>query len=85
MAGRNIETLLSYHCLTGPLLKNPVSEYDKAINKLQMKYRTYIVEYDFETKNLKMCVRVAHIWLIPEKKVPTNIIFMNMLLVDAKL
>jgi hypothetical protein len=35
-------------------------------------------------KNLKMCVRVAHIWLIPEKNVPTNIIFMNMLLVDAK-
>jgi hypothetical protein len=35
-------------------------------------------------KNLKMCVRVAHIWLIPEKKNPTNIIFMNMLLVDAK-
>jgi hypothetical protein len=31
-----------------------------------------------------MCVRVAHIWLIPEKKNPTNIIFMNMLLVDAK-
>jgi hypothetical protein len=31
-----------------------------------------------------MCVRVAHIWLIPEKNVPTNIIFMNMLLVDAK-
>ncbi|KEH19302.1 transmembrane protein, putative [Medicago truncatula] len=49
MAGINIETLLSYHCLTGPLLKNPLSEYDKAINKLQVKYRTYIVEYDFDT------------------------------------
>ncbi|AES63146.1 DUF223 domain protein [Medicago truncatula] len=35
-------------------------------------------------KNLKMCVRVAHIWLIREKKVPTSIIFMNMLLVDEK-
>ena len=32
-------------------------------------------------KNLKMCVRVAHIWLIRERKVPTSIIFMNMLLV----
>ncbi|XP_039685634.1 replication protein A 70 kDa DNA-binding subunit-like isoform X2 [Medicago truncatula] len=31
-----------------------------------------------------MCVRVAHIWLIPAKKDPTNIVFMNMLLVDAK-
>lgn len=49
MAGINIETLLSYHCLTGPLIKNPLSEYDKAINKLQVKYRTYIVEYDFDT------------------------------------
>ncbi|AES62542.2 hypothetical protein MTR_1g101230 [Medicago truncatula] len=36
-------------------------------------------------KNLKMCVRVAHIWLIREKKVPTSIIFMNMLLVDEKI
>lgn len=44
-----METLLSYHCLTGPLLTNPVSEYDKAINKLQLKYRTYIVDYDVET------------------------------------
>nr|ABE91938.1 Nucleic acid-binding, OB-fold [Medicago truncatula] len=35
-------------------------------------------------RNLKMCVRVAHIWLIREKKVPTSIIFMNMLLVDEK-
>ncbi|AES61356.1 DUF223 domain protein [Medicago truncatula] len=35
-------------------------------------------------KNLKMCVRVAHIWLIREKKVPASIIFMNMLLVDEK-
>jgi len=35
-------------------------------------------------KNLKMCVRVAHIWLIRERKVPTSIIFMNMLLVDEK-
>ncbi|RHN71733.1 putative nucleic acid-binding protein [Medicago truncatula] len=31
-----------------------------------------------------MCVRVAHIWLIREKKVPTSIIFMNMLVVDEK-
>ena len=79
MVGRNIETLLSYHCLTGkhlntysfniiffscdlyiteislligPLLKNLVSEYDKAINKLQVKYRTYIIEYDFETVSI---------------------------------
>nr|ABD33031.2 hypothetical protein MtrDRAFT_AC150889g33v2 [Medicago truncatula] len=27
-----------------PLVKNSVSEYDKAINNLKVKYRTYIVE-----------------------------------------
>nr|ABD32457.1 hypothetical protein MtrDRAFT_AC151521g7v2 [Medicago truncatula] len=48
MASRNIQTLLSYHCLTGPLMKNPFSDLDKAINKLRLKYRSYIVEYDID-------------------------------------
>jgi len=82
MAGRDIETLLSYHCLTGkhlnkysfniiiflmqfihnrnfnfhsligPLVKNPVLDIDKAINKLRLKYRTYIVEYDFDSVSM---------------------------------
>ncbi|KEH37203.1 hypothetical protein MTR_2g435890 [Medicago truncatula] len=48
MASRNIQTLLSYHCLTGPLGKNPFSDLDKVINKLRLKYRSYIVEYDID-------------------------------------
>jgi hypothetical protein len=35
-------------------------------------------------KNLKLIVRVAHIWLICDKENPNNIIFMNMILVDEK-
>ncbi|KEH40926.1 PIF1-like helicase [Medicago truncatula] len=53
MASRNIQTLLSYHCLTGPLMKNPISDLDKAINKLRLKYRSYIVEYDIDVMNLQ--------------------------------
>ncbi|RHN55897.1 hypothetical protein MtrunA17_Chr5g0423431 [Medicago truncatula] len=48
MASRNIQTLLSYHYLTGPLVKNSFSDLDKAINKLRLKYRSYIVEYDID-------------------------------------
>ena len=76
MSGRNLETMLSFHCLTGldfkfycviyswfgffllftflfvfslgPLMNNPVCERDKAVNKLRLKYKTYIVEYDVE-------------------------------------
>jgi len=35
-------------------------------------------------KDLKLIVRVAHIWLIRDKDNPDEIIFMNMLLVDEK-
>jgi len=29
-------------------MNNPVSDIDKAVNKLRLKYRMYIVEYDIE-------------------------------------
>jgi hypothetical protein len=29
-------------------MNNPVCEMEKAVNKLRLKYRTYIVEYDVE-------------------------------------
>jgi hypothetical protein len=35
-------------------------------------------------KDLKLLVRVAHIWLIRDKENPDDIIFMNMILVDEK-
>ena len=35
-------------------------------------------------KDLKLIVRVAHIWLIRDKGNPDDIIFMNMILVDEK-
>jgi len=35
-------------------------------------------------KDLKLIVRVAHIWLIRDKDHPDDIIFMNMLSVDEK-
>jgi hypothetical protein len=35
-------------------------------------------------KDLKLIVRVAHIWLIRDKENPDGIIFMNMILVDEK-
>jgi hypothetical protein len=36
------------------------------------------------TGDLKLIVRVTHIWLIPNKENPDDIIFMNMILVDEK-
>jgi len=77
MSGRNIETLLAFHCLTGmgithsnlwysifievrtlficlfniligPLINNPVSDMDIVVNKLLLKYRTYIAGYEVE-------------------------------------
>jgi len=35
-------------------------------------------------KDLKLIIRVAHIWLIRDKGNPDDIIFMNMILVDEK-
>ena len=35
-------------------------------------------------KDLKLLVRVAHIWLIRDKENPDDIIIMNMILVDEK-
>ena len=32
--------------LVGPLMTHPVTEMDKTVTKLQLKYRTCIVEYD---------------------------------------
>ncbi|KEH33698.1 PIF1 helicase, putative [Medicago truncatula] len=32
----------------GPLMTHPVTKMDKTVTKLQLKYRTYIVEYDTE-------------------------------------
>lgn len=32
--------------LVGPLVNNPVTDIDKAVDKLRQKYRSYIVEYD---------------------------------------
>jgi len=34
--------------LIGPLMTHPVIEMDKTLTKLQLKYKTYIVEYDTE-------------------------------------
>jgi len=79
MSNRNVETLLSFHCLTGmdtiqhqviyvfiqnyfflklftclfsfspaPLINNPVCDMDIDVNKLRLKYRTYIAKYDVE-------------------------------------
>jgi len=35
-------------------------------------------------KDLKLIVRVAHVWLIRDKENSDDIIFMNMILVDEK-
>ena len=35
-------------------------------------------------KDLKLIVRVTHIWLIRDKENPDDIIFMNMILVEEK-
>jgi hypothetical protein len=35
-------------------------------------------------RDLKLIVRVAHIWLIRDKENPDDVIFMNMILVDEK-
>jgi hypothetical protein len=35
-------------------------------------------------RDLKLIVRVAHIWLICDKENPDDVIFMNMILVDEK-
>lgn len=40
--------------LVGPLMTHPVTEMDKTITKLQLKYRTYIVEYDTEDGAVKL-------------------------------
>ncbi|AES98289.1 transmembrane protein, putative [Medicago truncatula] len=48
MEGCGIEILLSYHCLIGPLLKNPASSFESDVNKYYVKFMTYIVEYDVE-------------------------------------
>ena len=37
-----------FFVLLGLLVTNPISDLDKAVNTLRMKYRTYIVEYDVE-------------------------------------
>jgi len=34
-------------------------------------------------KDLKLIVRVTHIWLIRDKENPNDIVFMNMILVDG--
>ena len=34
--------------LVGPLMTHPVSEMDETVTKLQLKYTTYIAEYDIE-------------------------------------
>jgi len=38
----------SIHSFVGPLVKNPVTDLDKAIIKLRLKYRSYIVEYKID-------------------------------------
>jgi hypothetical protein len=35
-------------------------------------------------RDLKLIVRVTHIWLIRDKENPDDVIFMNMILVDEK-
>ena len=45
---------------------------------------TPIVTVTGGRKDLKLIVRVAHIWLIRDKENPDDIIFMNMILVDEK-
>ncbi|AES89406.2 hypothetical protein MTR_4g074500 [Medicago truncatula] len=37
-----------FQSFVGPLVKNPLSDLDKTINKLRLKYRSYIVEYDID-------------------------------------
>lgn len=39
-----------YACVnaSGPLVRNSVTGLDKEVDKLRMKYRSYIVEYDVE-------------------------------------
>ncbi|AES98553.1 hypothetical protein MtrunA17_Chr5g0429611 [Medicago truncatula] len=39
-----------YACVnaSGPLVRNSVTDLDKEVDKLRMKYRSYIVEYDVE-------------------------------------
>nr|ABD32470.2 hypothetical protein MtrDRAFT_AC151521g58v2 [Medicago truncatula] len=54
MERRDLTTFLSYHCLTGRLMTHPVTEMDETVPKLQLKYRTYIVEYDTEDGVVKL-------------------------------
>jgi hypothetical protein len=35
-------------CLSAPLDPNPVSEIDKIVNELRIKYSTYVVEFNVE-------------------------------------
>lgn len=39
---------------------NPVTELDKAVNKLRTKYRSYIVEYDVEDVGLNIISYYVH-------------------------
>ncbi|AET02588.1 hypothetical protein MTR_8g043700 [Medicago truncatula] len=44
----NNVAMLSYNMLIAPLDPNPVTEMDRRINELRLKYRTYMVEVDVE-------------------------------------
>jgi len=49
--------------LTGPLVNNPVSDLDKEINKLRVKYMSYIVEYGVEAVSMLYCFEFRVIML----------------------
>lgn len=37
-----------FHYVVGPLMADPIGEMGVVVNKLHLKYKTYIVEYDVE-------------------------------------
>lgn len=60
MANLNIQSLLSYHSLTAPLDPNHVFEVAVVINKLHLKYRTYVVEFDVEYASVRLLNMFVH-------------------------
>jgi len=37
-----------YHVTADPMIPNPTNDMDRRINKLRLKYRTYMIEHDVD-------------------------------------
>jgi len=54
--------MLLFLFVVGPLMNNLVCEIDRVINKLRLKYRTYIIEYDVEDVGSRSCYNAISWW-----------------------